>query len=198
MRNVVKNALFVCAVLALSAFSCSLCDAQIRVLPTGEINISTESNSTVHVASYGNVSGFPRYTIAILRGGRLVDLENVIDWQGNLRLKCVLGPDVYYDNRTAIEEFIETVGGDNIVLCGDGKSIVFGGSGMDLMLGGTTDDLLVGGDGRDWLVGDEGDDVLCGGQLGFVSYPDFEADILAGGYGDDTFYAFDEDRVYDW
>ncbi|CUH80067.1 Hemolysin-type calcium-binding repeat-containing protein [Tropicibacter naphthalenivorans] len=100
--------------------------------------------------------------------------------------------------------FLSTVGGDDLILAGDGNDTVGAGAGADSVLGeagndslsgaagsdtldgGIGDDTLDGGAGADTLIGGEGADSLSGGDGDDDLSGDTGRDTLSGGAGDDT------------
>lgn len=108
--------------------------------------------------------------------------------------------------------------GNDTIFTGDDADRIYGGSGNDYIDGGFDDDLIEGGDGDDTLIGSEGNDTIHGGagndlifgglDLGYPDSvnipddagdlrPDNNADLLQGGYGDDTIYGMDDNDTLD-
>ena len=69
-----------------------------------------------------------------------------------------------------------TLGGEDIVLAGEGDDTIYGGGDSDWLVGGEGDDAIYGGAGDDTIDGGEGDDTIYGGA---------GDDTITGGAGDD-------------
>ncbi|MBD2314037.1 hypothetical protein H6G20_20415 [Desertifilum sp. FACHB-1129] len=94
------------------------------------------------------------------------------------------------------DDWIEGVGGNNILYGDQGNDSIFGGLGDDILYGNGGDDWLEGGEGNDILFGGHGNDTLIGGlgnnrlsgDAGNDLLQSFNgSDTLTGGVGDDTF-----------
>ena len=104
--------------------------------------------------------------------------------------------------------------GNDTIFSGDDADRVFGRDGNDYLDGGVDDDSLYGGAGDDTIIGSEGNDSIDGGRgndLIFggldLSFPDVinipndagdlrpanNADLITGGFGNDTIYGMDDD-----
>ena len=80
------------------------------------------------------------------------------------------------------------LGGNDILIGGQGMNTIFGGEGEDFIFGRGSRDFLNGGPGRDNIFGSGGGDVLVGG-LGNDSLVGGEgSDVLYGGKGDDSLW----------
>ncbi|HSD70455.1 MAG TPA: VCBS domain-containing protein [Woeseiaceae bacterium] len=78
--------------------------------------------------------------------------------------------------------------GDDLVLGQDGADIVFGAAGNDMLDGGAGDDQLFGEDGADQLFGRDGNDLLDGGAGADALDGEAGDDQLFGGDGNDSLY----------
>ena len=74
-------------------------------------------------------------------------------------------------------DYIDALGGSDLVLGYNQNDTLYGGSGSDNLYGGNGDDYLDGGDDADGVYGDNGNDTLVGGSGN---------DQLSGGTGVDT------------
>lgn len=94
----------------------------------------------------------------------------------------------------------------DLIFGGSGWDRVYGGAGNDILYGGTGDDVLVGESGADQINGDEDNDTLYAGGVNDRKNAthDYAVDVLFGGEGRDTFYAYFtsgssyNDSVLDW
>ncbi|SEL91984.1 Hemolysin-type calcium-binding repeat-containing protein [Roseivivax marinus] len=101
-------------------------------------------------------------------------------------------------------DFLNGLGGDDVVLGDEGDDFIYGGAGNDEIYAGAKDaagvvnedagnDEFAGGSGDDTIAGGEGDDLLIGDDYAAVSGGEFNAqgngaDIIFGGDGDDDIY----------
>ena len=80
------------------------------------------------------------------------------------------------------------LGGDDILLMGDGIDTAEGGTGDDSINGNAGDDDIYGDEGRDSLFGGAGDDYIEGGARNDSVSGNLGADVLNGGDGDDSLF----------
>lgn len=76
-------------------------------------------------------------------------------------------------------DFIDALGGDDIIYSGESGDTVYGGSGNDGIYSEAGDDYVAGGQGDDYVNGGDGNDTLRGDQGN---------DSLNGDYGNDVFF----------
>lgn len=99
----------------------------------------------------------------------------------------------------------EPLGGDDILVGGDGDDTIYGGNatligmddGDDLLWGGTGDDTLYGGNGKDTLYDGVGDDSLAGNRRNDMLYSGDGDDTIVGGGENDIIYGGAGDDILD-
>ena len=110
----------------------------------------------------------------------------------------------------SVQSIYPQIGGDDMLVSGEGSGLLIGGSGADTLLGGTGWDVLVGDGGRatyvggvlssissidpfygaaDQLNGGGGQNVLIGGVGNDIFYGSLSHDVLIGDYGSVRFDA---------
>ena len=75
-------------------------------------------------------------------------------------------------------DFINALGGADIVYTGEGNDTIYGGDGTDLLCGDGGNDAIYGENDSDMLLGGNGNDILDGGA---------GRDVMLGGAGNDTY-----------
>ena len=83
------------------------------------------------------------------------------------------------------DDYIHTIGGNDLVLGGPGDDVILVGGGNDTAIGGLGDDVIFGGQDDDRLDGGDGDDYIQGGHGNDVIFGELGDDWLSGGPGDD-------------
>jgi Ca2+-binding RTX toxin-like protein len=81
--------------------------------------------------------------------------------------------------------YVNGLGGNDVMFGGKKTDVLVGGSGDDVMFGLGGDDGLFGGAGNDVMFGGEGADILRGGAGNDRMFGDHGKDELTGGVGDD-------------
>jgi Ca2+-binding RTX toxin-like protein len=82
--------------------------------------------------------------------------------------------------------YVNGLGGNDVMFGGNKTDVLVGGSGDDVMLGGGGDDGLFGGQGNDLMFGGKGADNLRGGAGNDRMFGGVGNDVMDGGVGDDT------------
>ena len=75
-------------------------------------------------------------------------------------------------------DFVDGIGGGDIIHAGSGNDVILGGTGGDRIFGDSGNDLLRGDAGADIILGSAGNDIITGGA---------GSDTLGGGSGADVF-----------
>ncbi len=97
---------------------------------------------------------------------------------------------------TPSDNFVDGLGGNDVMEGSSGDDTLLGGSGQDNLIGGADDDVLRGGSQRDILNGGGGEDLLVGGGGNDTLIGGNGKDVLRGGGGDDVLMGGgDHDRL---
>jgi Ca2+-binding RTX toxin-like protein len=88
-------------------------------------------------------------------------------------------------SKNAQLNYVNGLGGNDIMFGGKKTDVLVGGAGDDIMFGRGGDDGLFGGAGNDVMFGGEGSDTLRGGAGNDRMFGGHDEDELTGGVGDD-------------